>query len=100
MNFCLLQANDIKLLYFKRDDGIEPNKPQTVSVPLLEQFWQRHDGQAANREHLLMALADLEGIYIKATYTTNTREAALIRVSLDIAEERNTGKMRLHYCSH
>lgn len=59
---------------------------------MLEQFWQRHDGQAANREHLLMALADLEAIFIKATYTTNTREAALIRVSLDVAEERNTGQ--------
>lgn len=39
-----------------------------------------------------MALADLEAILIKATYTTNTREAALISVSMDIADERNTGR--------
>lgn len=45
-------------------------------VPLLEQYWQRSDGQKADREHLLMALADLEAIYIKATYNTNTRESA------------------------
>lgn len=41
-----------------------------------------------------MALADLKAILIKATYTTNTREAALVLVSLDIADERNTGRER------
>lgn len=48
--------------------------PQTVSIPLYEQYWERQDGQKANREHFLMALADLEYILIKATYTTNTIE--------------------------
>ncbi|XP_021927336.1 basement membrane-specific heparan sulfate proteoglycan core protein isoform X6 [Zootermopsis nevadensis] len=89
----LISSNDIQLLYFGRDQ-IEPNRPQTISVPILEQYWQRHDGQSTNREHLIMALADVEAILIKATYTTNTREAALIQVSLDIAEERNTGQSR------
>nr|CAD7571475.1 unnamed protein product [Timema californicum] len=41
-----------------------------------------------------MALADLGSILIKATYTTNTREAALLGVTLDVAEERNTGQER------
>ncbi|PNF14537.1 hypothetical protein B7P43_G15031, partial [Cryptotermes secundus] len=89
----LISSNDIQLLYFGRDQ-IEPNRPQSISVPILEQYWQRHDGQSTNREHLIMALADVEAILIKATYTTNTREAALIQVSLDIAEERNTGQVR------
>ncbi|XP_069692113.1 basement membrane-specific heparan sulfate proteoglycan core protein isoform X26 [Periplaneta americana] len=89
----LISTNDIRLLYFGRDQ-IEPNRPQTITVPMLEQFWQRHDGQSTNREHLLMALADVEAILIKATYTTNTREAALVQVTLDIAEERNTGQER------
>nr|CAD7589934.1 unnamed protein product [Timema genevievae] len=79
-------APDVELL--------SPNRPQSISVPLLEQYWQRHDGQTANREHLLMALADLGSILIKATYTTNTREAALLGVTLDVAEERNTGQER------
>jgi hypothetical protein len=69
------QSNDIQLLYFGREQ-IEPNRPQSISVPILEQYWQRHDGQSTNREHLIMALADVEAILIKATYTTNTREAA------------------------
>lgn len=75
---------------------MEVNEAQTVEVPLLEQYWQRHDGKPANREHLLMALADLKSILIKATYTTITKQASLVRVSLDIAEERNTG-MKLSF---
>ncbi|CAG2056368.1 unnamed protein product, partial [Timema podura] len=132
-----MESNDIRLLYFRREQ-IEPNRPQSISVPLLEQYWQRHDGQTANREHLLMALADLVplleqywqrhdgqtanrehllmaladlgSILIKATYTTNTREGCdwiagevetwvhisvkLLGVTLDVAEERNTGQER------
>ena len=79
MCFCFFfpptQSNDIQLLYFGREQ-IEPNRPQSISVPILEQYWQRQDGQSTNREHLIMALADVEAILIKATYTTNTREAA------------------------
>ncbi|XP_076397846.1 terribly reduced optic lobes isoform X10 [Megachile rotundata] len=89
----LISANDIKLLYFSRVFP-EPNTPQTFTVPLLEQHWQRTDGTQADREHLLMALADISAIRIKATYTTHTDEAALSMVTLDIAEPYNTGKVR------
>ena len=75
--FFSTQSNDIQLLYFGREQ-IEPNRPQSISVPILEQYWQRQDGQSTNREHLIMALADVEAILIKATYTTNTREAAWV----------------------
>ncbi|XP_034185293.1 terribly reduced optic lobes isoform X7 [Osmia lignaria lignaria] len=89
----LISANDINLLYFSRESP-EPNTPQTFTVPLLEQYWQRNDGTQADREHLLMALADVSAIRIKATYTTHTDEAALSLVSLDIAEKYNTGRAR------
>ncbi|XP_061934434.1 basement membrane-specific heparan sulfate proteoglycan core protein isoform X20 [Apis cerana] len=89
----LISANDINLLYFSREFP-EPNTPQTFTVPLLEQYWQRNDGTQADREHLLMALADVRAIKIKATYTTHTDEAALSLVSLDTAEKYNTGKIR------
>ncbi|XP_043797110.1 basement membrane-specific heparan sulfate proteoglycan core protein-like isoform X13 [Apis laboriosa] len=89
----LISANDINLLYFSREFP-EPNTPQTFIVPLLEQYWQRNDGTQADREHLLMALADVRAIKIKATYTTHTDEAALSLVSLDTAEKYNTGKPR------
>jgi hypothetical protein len=75
--FFSTQSNDIQLLYFGREQ-IEPNRPQSISVPILEQYWQRQDGQSTNREHLIMALADVEAILVKATYTTNTREAAWV----------------------
>lgn len=81
-------------MYYDKEKIPQPNKPQSFSVPLLEQYWQRNDGKAADREHLLMALADLDAILIKATYTTNTEEVALMSVSLDIAVERNTGRER------
>lgn len=75
---CNQQDNKINLLHFAPDarERPSPNKIETFSVPLLEQYWQRSDGQNTDREHLLMALADLKAILIKATYTTNTREAA------------------------
>ncbi|XP_032663569.1 basement membrane-specific heparan sulfate proteoglycan core protein-like isoform X7 [Odontomachus brunneus] len=89
----LISANDINLLYYSRESP-EPNSQQSFTVPLLEQYWQRNDGTQADREHLLMALADVRAIRIKATYTTHTDEAALSFVSLDTAEKYNTGKER------
>ncbi|XP_026667400.1 basement membrane-specific heparan sulfate proteoglycan core protein-like [Ceratina calcarata] len=89
----LISANDINLLYFSREFP-EPNTQQTFTVPLLEQYWQRNDGTQADREHLLMALADVRAIRIKATYTTHTDEAALSLVSLDTAEKYNSGRAR------
>ncbi|XP_060518138.1 basement membrane-specific heparan sulfate proteoglycan core protein isoform X3 [Cylas formicarius] len=86
----LVSANNINLLHFSSNASSSSNS-QTFVVPLLEQYWQRNDGLRTDREHLLMALADVSAIYIKATYFTNTQEAALMNVSLDIASERNTG---------
>ncbi|XP_057651520.1 basement membrane-specific heparan sulfate proteoglycan core protein-like isoform X5 [Diorhabda carinulata] len=88
----LVSKNKINLLYYNRNQTQQnPNGAQTFAVPILEQYWQRIDGQIADRAHLLMVLADLEAIYIKATYFTNTQESSLISVSLDIATEQNTG---------
>lgn len=76
--------NDITILHFRKDE-IRPTIPQSYSVPIVEHYWQRSDGKEVNREHLLMTLADVSYIFIKATYTTTTDEAALSHVSLDIA---------------
>lgn len=86
----LVSRHNIELWYFKKETPL-PTVPQTIEVPILEQYWQRKDGAPVNREHMLMALADLEMVLIKATYTTNTRSAGLISVSLDIADETNRG---------
>lgn len=82
--------NDIEILHYRREE-VAPSGSQAYVVPILEGNWQRSDGNTVNREHLLMALADVSDIFIKATYTTMTEEAALSHVSLDIATEQNTG---------
>ena len=47
-----------------------------MSIVIKENEWQREDGRSADREHLLMVLADLDRILIKATYSARTQEAA------------------------
>lgn len=71
----VLQGNDIVLRHFRRgQQQLSPARQETFIVPLYEEYWQRQNGQEVNREHLMMALADLEHIHIKATYTTATEE--------------------------
>ncbi|XP_017768750.1 PREDICTED: basement membrane-specific heparan sulfate proteoglycan core protein-like isoform X5 [Nicrophorus vespilloides] len=89
----LKSIGGITIRYFANDTRTSSNN-LTMKVPILEQYWQRADGNVADREHLMMALAEIESISIKATYTTNTREAALQMVSLDTASDRNTGNAR------
>ena len=67
----IISANDITLMYYHKGP-IPPNSANTIQVPFFEQYWQRVDGKKADREHLLMALADIDSILIKATYTTST----------------------------
>ena len=40
----------------------------------MESSWQRQDGQIMSREHMLMALADVEYILIKATLASGVQE--------------------------
>lgn len=78
--------NKITLHHYGSDSGTLPIGPSTHSVDILESSWQHYnDGTSANRQHLLMALADIEAIYIKATYSTTAEEVALSQVSLDTA---------------
>lgn len=82
--------NDITILHYRRDDVL-PSTSQSYAVPVVEDQWQRIDGTTVNREHLLMTLADVSDIFIKATYTTTTDEASLSEVILDTASYHNTG---------
>lgn len=81
--------NDITVLHYRTD--IPTGQLQPYAVPIFEDVWQRIDGKPLNREYLLMALADVSDVFIKATYTTTTEEAALSEVSLDTASPHNTG---------
>lgn len=75
------QDNKISLFYFGREN-LESNNLKSTSVKLLEHNWQRSDGTTLDRGHLLMALAGLQSILIKATYTTGTKEVAYVYVIL------------------
>lgn len=82
--------NDITILHHRRDEVAAGNSQSNV-VPILEENWQRIDGTTINRQHLLMTLADVSDIFIKATYTTTTDEAALSQVNLDTTSKHFTG---------
>ncbi|XP_067947545.1 basement membrane-specific heparan sulfate proteoglycan core protein-like [Watersipora subatra] len=60
----------------------------SAEIPMLANNWRRSDNAPFTREHLLMALADVQAILIKATVTVDTEEAWILDVSLDVASER------------
>ncbi|XP_069730950.1 basement membrane-specific heparan sulfate proteoglycan core protein isoform X7 [Phaenicophaeus curvirostris] len=78
-----ITGNDITLVAYQPD--LTPRTPQTFEIVFREQYWQRPDGQPATREHLLMALADLDEILIRATYSTSTAASSISDVTLDTA---------------
>ncbi|XP_016158848.1 PREDICTED: basement membrane-specific heparan sulfate proteoglycan core protein [Ficedula albicollis] len=78
-----ITGNDITLVAYQPD--LPPQTPQAFEIVFREQYWQRPDGQPATREHLLMALADLDEILIRATYSTSTAVAAIANVAMDVA---------------
>uniref|UniRef100_A0A0A1XDP6 Basement membrane-specific heparan sulfate proteoglycan core protein n=1 Tax=Zeugodacus cucurbitae TaxID=28588 RepID=A0A0A1XDP6_ZEUCU len=91
----VITGEDITIIHYRKA-GVNPNQPSSYSVPMIESAWQRPDGQVVNREHLLMALSKIDAIYIKATYTTSTKDGQLTQVSLDIATKNNIGTQRAY----
>ncbi|XP_064028426.1 basement membrane-specific heparan sulfate proteoglycan core protein isoform X3 [Pogoniulus pusillus] len=78
-----ITGNDITLVAYQPD--LPPHTPQTFEIVFREQHWQRPDGQPATREHLLMALADLDEVLIRATYSTSTAASSIADVTMDTA---------------
>uniref|UniRef100_A0A182P409 Terribly reduced optic lobes n=1 Tax=Anopheles epiroticus TaxID=199890 RepID=A0A182P409_9DIPT len=88
----LHSGNKIKLHHYRTNNAISPYGSNTHSVAIVEDEWQNYeDGNTATREYLLMALANVSDIFIKATYNTVSNEAALSYVSLDIARDSPYG---------
>ncbi|KAM5247632.1 basement membrane-specific heparan sulfate proteoglycan core protein isoform 2-T2 [Ctenodactylus gundi] len=65
-----------------------PQGPERKSYEIIfrEEFWRRPDGQPATREHLLMALADLDELLIRATFSSVPQAASISAVSLEVAQ--------------
>uniref|UniRef100_A0A182QPA6 Basement membrane-specific heparan sulfate proteoglycan core protein n=1 Tax=Anopheles farauti TaxID=69004 RepID=A0A182QPA6_9DIPT len=88
----LHSGNKIKLHHYRTNTLMPSYGSSTHSVPIREEDWQNYeDGNTVNREYLLMALANVSDIFIKATYNTVSNEAALSHVSLDIARDNPYG---------
>uniref|UniRef100_A0A8C2WMQ1 Heparan sulfate proteoglycan 2 n=1 Tax=Cyclopterus lumpus TaxID=8103 RepID=A0A8C2WMQ1_CYCLU len=72
----VLQGNGIFLEHHSQTKPL-PRVPQTVTVTFRESGWRRSDGQPCTREHLLMALADVNVFMIRATYADNMTYSSL-----------------------
>ncbi|XP_070144253.1 basement membrane-specific heparan sulfate proteoglycan core protein isoform X4 [Drosophila kikkawai] len=90
----VIKSGENLMLIHYRKSQVSPSAANTYAVEIKESAWQRSDGQFANREHVLMALSDIKAIYIKATYTTSTKEGSLRQVTLDTATTTNVGTPR------
>ncbi|XP_060061512.1 basement membrane-specific heparan sulfate proteoglycan core protein isoform X2 [Erinaceus europaeus] len=65
-----------------------PPGPERKSYEIIfrEEFWRRMDGQPATREHLLMALADLDELLVRATFSSVPQAASISSVSMEVAQ--------------
>ena len=64
------QGNDIRLLHFLEEEITEyetESSAESYSIDIHEDFWMRNDRQLIDREHLLMALANVDFVLIRAT---------------------------------
>ncbi|KAK7128964.1 hypothetical protein R3I94_017251 [Phoxinus phoxinus] len=85
-------GNDITLVArqtWRRGQGARES--QDFEIVFREEHWQRPDGMPATREHLMMVLADLDDILIRASYHTEMRSSSISGVRMDIAVPEYTG---------
>uniref|UniRef100_A0AAR2M2N8 Heparan sulfate proteoglycan 2 n=1 Tax=Pygocentrus nattereri TaxID=42514 RepID=A0AAR2M2N8_PYGNA len=89
----ILQGNGIFLEHSSQTKPL-PRVPATITVPFRESAWRRADGQPCTREHLLMALADVNVFMIRATYADSMAESSVADIQMDIAVPHSTGNER------
>ncbi|KAA0707146.1 Basement membrane-specific heparan sulfate proteoglycan core protein [Triplophysa tibetana] len=85
-------GNDITLVarqLWRRSQGARESK--SFEIIFREEHWQRPDGMPATREHLMMVLADLDDILIRASYHTEMRSSSISGIRMDIAVPLYTG---------
>uniref|UniRef100_A0A665UZW2 Heparan sulfate proteoglycan 2 n=1 Tax=Echeneis naucrates TaxID=173247 RepID=A0A665UZW2_ECHNA len=96
--FVQIIGNDITLmaaLSWKRgEEGGINRKTQHFEVDFTEENWHRPDGLPTTREHLMMALADLDDILIQASYSTVMQSASIYDISMEVAVPNYSGLAR------
>uniref|UniRef100_A0A674AJ84 Heparan sulfate proteoglycan 2 n=1 Tax=Salmo trutta TaxID=8032 RepID=A0A674AJ84_SALTR len=63
---------------------------EDADVQIIEN-WRRPDGMPATREHLMMVLADLDDILVRASYYTEMRSSSISDVSMEVAVPNYSG---------
>ncbi|XP_070555377.1 laminin subunit alpha-like [Ptychodera flava] len=88
----VLSGNNIELVYSAPNPPRAGN-PLTVEVDMLESSFMHSIGSGqVSREELMMALAGLEKIHIRAQYETSIADASLSAVSLAVAKKKSNGE--------
>ncbi|TMS16751.1 Basement membrane-specific heparan sulfate proteoglycan core protein [Larimichthys crocea] len=86
-------GNDITLVsslpWNRRQQGSRETKQ--FEVVFKEENWHRPDGMPATREHLMMVLADLDDILIRASYSTEMRSSSIFDISMEVAVPNYSG---------
>ena len=72
-------------LYYYCQNSVNPWN--VINFDKWQDNFVRPDGQPATREHLLMALADVSSILIRASYHTDMADSSIRDISLDIASK-------------
>lgn len=77
----------------KSDTRVLKNTPNsTISFHFVyQENWRRPDGMPATREHLMMVLADLDDILIRASYSTEMRSSSIFDISMEVAVPNYSG---------
>ena len=87
----LIQGNDITFVHYPESSQTSESG-ERFSVLLHETVWERLDrpGETASREYMMMALADIQYIIVKAAHSERTEEAGISDISMDVGQERRT----------
>ncbi|XP_058409147.1 basement membrane-specific heparan sulfate proteoglycan core protein isoform X9 [Diceros bicornis minor] len=79
-----ITGNNIMLV--ASQPALQGPERKSYEMVFREEFWRRPDGQPATREHLLMALADLDELLVRATFSSMPQAASISAVSLEVAQ--------------
>ena len=88
--YSCVQGNDVMFVHFSEPLETGPSGHK-FRVLIHESAWERLDrpGSPASREYIMMALAGLDNILIKAAFSERTSTAGISDVSLDTGSERD-----------
>ncbi|KAM4737871.1 basement membrane-specific heparan sulfate proteoglycan core protein isoform 2-T2 [Anableps anableps] len=86
-------GNDITLVARQAWQRRQPGGRESKQFEIIfrEEHWRRPDGMPATREHLMMVLADLDDILIRASYSTDMRSSSISDVSMEVAVPNYSG---------